>query len=156
MGKNTILGFLTGHDVSYCLLENGIPVIHEELERFLNVKNVVTVNSGTAAILASFMAFGVGPGDEVFLQSYSFQAAANMVMLLGAKPIFEDIELDNYGISVDDLKKKITSKTKLIIITHLYGYPSKIKEINEIANQKSILINLVNGLEKLFAGNRCH
>lgn len=117
-----------------------IKEFEKELEKFLNVKNVVTVNSGTSAILASLIAFGVGPGDEVILQSYSFQAAANMVMLLGAKPIFVDIELDNYGISVDDLKKNITPKTKLIIITHLYGYPSKIKEINEIANQKSILI----------------
>ena len=114
--------------------------MQSSLESFLNVKHVLAVNSGTAALYASLLAIGVKPGDEVLIPSFTFLATANSVLLTGAKPVFVDIELDHYNINPKDLVKKITGRTKAVIPVHLYGYPAEMSEITEIAEKHGLNI----------------
>ena len=110
------------------------------LREFLNVKHVVSVNSGTAALHAALLALDIKTDDEVLLPSFTFVATANAVVASGAKPVFVDINTKDYTIDLQDLKKKISRKSKAIIPVHLYGHPADLTEINEIANQHSIYI----------------
>ncbi len=110
------------------------------LRRFLNVKHVVAVNSGTAALHAALLALDIKTDDEVLLPSFTFVATANAVVASGAKPVFVDISTKDYTIDLHDLKKKISRKSKAIIPVHLYGHPADLTELNEIANQHSLYI----------------
>ena len=110
------------------------------LRRFLNVKHVVAVNSGTAALHAALLALDIKTDDEVLLPSFTFVATANAVVASGAKPVFVDINTKDYTIDHHDLKKKISRKSKAIIPVHLYGHPADLTELNEIANQHSLYI----------------
>ena len=110
------------------------------LRTFLNVKHVISVNSGTAALHAALLALDIKTGDEVLLPSFTFVATANAVVATGAKPVFVDINIKDYTIDLYDLKKKISTKSKAIIPVHLYGHPADLTELNEIANQHSLYI----------------
>ena len=110
------------------------------LREFLNVKHVVSVNSGTAALHAALLALNIKTDDEVLLPSFTFVATANAVVASGAKPVFVDINTKDYTIDLHDLKKKISRKSKAIIPVHLYGHPADLTELNEIANQHSLYI----------------
>ncbi len=108
------------------------------LKEYLRVKHVIAVNSGTAALHAALLAAGVKQGDEVLLPSFTFVATANSVIAAGAKPIFVDINREDYTIDVSDLRRKITKNSKAIIPVHLYGHVSDIDEIIELATEHSI------------------
>lgn len=110
------------------------------LRTFLNVKHAISVNSGTAALHAALLALDIKTGDEVLLPSFTFVATANSVIASGAKPVFVDINTKDYTIDLHDLKRKISKKSKAIIPVHLYGHPSDLCELNEIANQYSLYI----------------
>jgi perosamine synthetase len=110
------------------------------LQNYLNVKNVVLINSGTSALLAALIAADVKIGDEVLLPSFTFVATANSILAAGAKPVFVDVNKYDYTIDVSDLKAKITKKTRAIVPVHLYGHPSDMDEIAEVAGTKSISI----------------
>jgi perosamine synthetase len=110
------------------------------LRTFLNVKHVVAVNSGTAALHAALLALDIKSDDEVLLPSFTFVATANAVIASGAKPVFVDINTKDYTIDLNDLKKKISKKSKAIIPVHLYGHPADLTELNEIANPHSLYI----------------
>jgi perosamine synthetase len=108
------------------------------LRGYLKVKHVIAVNSGTASLHAALLTANVKQGDEVLLPSFTFVATANSVVAAGAKPVFVDINRQDYTIDVSDLKAKITSKSKAIIPVHLYGHPSEMDEIIELADKHSI------------------
>jgi perosamine synthetase len=110
------------------------------LASYLKVKDVVAVNSGTSALLASLMAVGVSEGDEVIVPSFTFAATANAVRACGAVPVFADIRLDDYCIDPEEVRTRITPKTKAIIPVDLYGNISKIVEIKEIASKHGITV----------------
>jgi len=110
------------------------------LQDYLNVKNVVLINSGTSALLAALIAADVKFGDEVLLPSFTFVATANSILAAGAKPVFVDVNKYDYTIDVSDLKAKITKKTRAIVPVHLYGHPSDMDEIAEVAGTKSISV----------------
>jgi perosamine synthetase len=108
------------------------------LKDYLKVQNVVSVNSGTAALYSALLALGIGQGDEVLLPSFTFVATANSVVAAGAKPVFVDINREDYTIDIADLKTKVTKKSKAIIPVHLYGHPADMDEISEIAYAHSL------------------
>jgi perosamine synthetase len=110
------------------------------LRTFLNVKHAISVNSGTAALHAALLALDIKAGDEVLLPSFTFVATANSVIVSGAKPVFVDINTKDYTIDLQDLKRKISKKSKALIPVHLYGHPSDLCELDEIANQHSLYI----------------
>ncbi len=111
-----------------------------ELRNFLKVKHVVAVNSGTSALYAALIAADIKKGDEILVPSFTFVATANSILAVGAKPIFVDINLDDYTVDIFDLKSKINSKSKAVIPVHLYGHPSAIDEINELADTYSLTV----------------
>lgn len=108
--------------------------------KFVKSKYAIAVNSGTAALQAALLALDVKSGDEVLLPSFTFVATANAVMSVGAKPIFVDILKENYTIDPNDLKNKITKKSKIIIPVHLYGNVAYMDEINDIAKKNNLKI----------------
>ena len=109
-----------------------------QMKNYLKVKHVISVNSGTAALHAALLAGGIKQGDEVLIPSFTFVATANAVAAAGGRPVFVDIKKDDYTIDVSDLKKKITKKSKVVIPVHLYGHPSDMDEIAEIAGKHSL------------------
>jgi len=110
------------------------------LSKFVKSKFAVAVNSGTAALQACLYAIDIKPGDEVLVPSFTFVATANSVKSVGAKPVFVDILNDNYTMDPNDLRKKITRRTKAIIPVHLYGHMAYMDEILEMAKKKNIKI----------------
>lgn len=117
-----------------------VKAFEEEFAKAHNASYAVAVNSGTSALHLSLLAAGVGPGDEVLVPSFSFAATANVVKLVGANPIFVDIEQKYYCMDVDDLKSKITNKSKAIIPVHLYGQISDMKTINELSAKFNLIV----------------
>ncbi|HEX2557168.1 MAG TPA: DegT/DnrJ/EryC1/StrS family aminotransferase [Nitrososphaera sp.] len=109
-----------------------------QMKDYLKCKHVLAVNSGTAALHAALLAAGVQQGDEVLIPSFTFVATANAVVAAGGKPVFVDVKKDDYTIDVSDLKSKITKKSKVVIPVHLYGHPSDMDEIAELADKHSL------------------
>ena len=107
--------------------------LEEKLETYTGSKHCITVASGTEALLISLMALGVKPGDEVITTPFTFIATGEMIALLGAIPVFVDIESDTGNIDVSLIEAAITSKTKAIMPVSLYGQPADMDEINAIA-----------------------
>ncbi|HEU03761.1 MAG TPA: aminotransferase class I/II-fold pyridoxal phosphate-dependent enzyme, partial [Nitrosopumilus sp.] len=105
---------------------------------FTKSKYAVAVNSGTSALQAALLALDIKQGDEVLIPSFSFVATANAVISTGAKPVFVDILKENYTMDPDDLRKKITKKSKAVIPVHLYGNVAFIDQISEIAKKRRI------------------
>lgn len=93
-----------------------------ELSNFTGSKYVTTVNNGTTAIHLALMAIDIQPGDEIIVPSFTYVASVNMIVASGAVPVFVDSNLDTWQIDFADVKRKITAKTKAIMVVHLYGF----------------------------------
>lgn len=109
--------------------------LEKKLENYTNSKYCITVSSGTEALLISLMALGIKPGDEVITSPFTFVATAEVIALLGAIPIFVDIDANTANIDISLIESKITSKTKAIIPVSLYGQVADMDEINELATR---------------------
>jgi UDP-2-acetamido-2-deoxy-ribo-hexuluronate aminotransferase len=109
--------------------------LEDKLAAYTGAKHCITVASGTEALLISLMALGIGPGDEVITTPFTFAATAEVIVLLGAKPVFVDIEPDTCNIDANLIEAKITTRTKAIMPVSLYGQVADIDEINAIAKK---------------------
>ena len=107
--------------------------LEEKLATYTGAKHCITVASGTEALLISLMALGIGPGDEIITTPFTFVATVEVIVLLGATPVYVDIEPDTCNINTRDIETKITAKTKAIMPVSLYGQPADMDEINAIA-----------------------
>jgi len=112
----------------------------KSLAKYVGVNYAVTFNSGTSALHAVLIAHGIGRGDEVIVPSFTFISTANAPLFVGAKPVFAEIEEKTYGLDPQDVKRKITSKTRAIIPIHYGGCPCQIKEIIKIAKKYNLLL----------------
>jgi len=112
----------------------------EEFARYCRVKYAVSTSSGTDALHLSLIALGVGEQDRVVTTSFSFVATANVILHVGATPIFADINANTYNVDPDQIRRKITKHTKAIIPVHLYGYPSDMERIMEIAEDHEVRV----------------
>ncbi len=109
--------------------------LEERLAAYTGAKHCITVASGTEALLISLMALGIKPDDEIITTPFTFVATAEVIVLLGAKPVFVDIEPDTCNINAKLIEAKITNKTKAILPVSLYGQPADMDEINSIAER---------------------
>ncbi len=103
------------------------------LAAYVGVRHCVTVSSGTEALLVSLMALGIGPGDEVITTPFTFIATAEVIALVGATPVFVDVEADTGLLDASLLEREITPRTKAIIPVSLYGQLPDMSRINRIA-----------------------
>lgn len=138
----------------------------EELEAFLgdDLKHVVALSAGTAAIHLGLIQLGIVPGDEVICQSFTFAASANPIKYLGATPVFVDSESETWNMSpkylreaIEDCISKRGKKPKAIIPVHLYGMPAKMEEILAIAEEYKIpvLEDAAEALGSEYRGKKC-
>ena len=105
------------------------------LRKFVGVRHCTTVSSGTDALLISLMALGIGPGDEVITTPFTFISTVEVIVLLGATPVFVDVENDTALLNASLVEEKITNKTKAIVPVSLYGQIPDMVEINRIAQR---------------------
>lgn len=108
----------------------------EEFSDFLGGEpgvHAVAVNSGTSALHLGLLAMGIGPGDEVLVPSFSFAASANAIRLVGADPVFVDIEADSFCIDAEAAAAAVTGRTKAVMPVHLYGHPADMDAIGELS-----------------------
>jgi dTDP-4-amino-4,6-dideoxygalactose transaminase len=109
--------------------------------KFLGVRHALAVSNCTQALHLAFLALGIGPGDEVIVPSLTFVASANAVLYTGAKVSFADVISDGeLTISPEDIEKKITTRTKAILVMHYAGYPCRMTDILDIANRHGLAI----------------
>ncbi|MFH1420538.1 MAG: DegT/DnrJ/EryC1/StrS aminotransferase family protein [Candidatus Aenigmatarchaeota archaeon] len=114
--------------------------LENRLQSYIGTKNVIVVDSCTAAMHLTLLANNVGPGDEVIVPSFTFTATANVVLEVGAKPVFVDIDKETYNINPEEIRKHITPKTKAIIPVHYAGQPCDMDEINKIAREHNLIV----------------
>ena len=107
--------------------------LEDKLAAFTGAKHCITCASGTEALLMSLMALGIGPGDEIVTTPFTFVATAEVIVLLGAKPVFVDVEPDTGNINADLIEAAITPRTKVIMPVSLYGQTANMDAINAIA-----------------------
>ena len=107
--------------------------LEDKLAAFTGAKHCITCASGTEALLMSLMALGIGPGDEIVTTPFTFVATAEVIVLLGAKPVFVDVEPDTGNINADLIEAAITPRTKAIMPVSLYGQTAHMDAINAIA-----------------------
>lgn len=109
--------------------------LEDRLSKYTGAKHCITTSSGTDALLMGLMALGIAPGDEVITTPFTFVATAEVIVLLGAKPVFVDIDPRTCNIDANLIEASITPKTKAIIPVSLYGQPADMDEINAIASK---------------------
>ncbi len=140
------------------LIENGKLKVENE------GKQVVALSAGTAALHLGLILLGVGEGDEVICQSFTFSASANPIAYLGATPVFVDSEVDTWNMdpvlleeAIKDRVEKIGRLPKAIIPVHLYGMPGKLDAILEVANRYKIpvLEDSAEALGSEYKGRKC-
>ena len=119
---------------------SNVEKLEKMIAEYIGAKYCVVFNSGTSALHAALLAHGIGRGDEVIVPSFTFIATANAPLFVGAKPVFADIEEETYGLDSEDVKEKITEKTKAIIPIHYGGCPCKIMELREIADDHNLIL----------------
>ena len=115
-------------------------LFEEKVAKYAGVKHGVSVNSGTSALNAIMLAYRLGIGDEIIVPSFTYPPTVNAVKYVGATPVFADIEEERYGLDPEDVKKKITNRTRAIIAVHVYGLPCRISELSEIAEDNNVLL----------------
>jgi UDP-2-acetamido-2-deoxy-ribo-hexuluronate aminotransferase len=112
--------------------------LEEQLAEYIGVRHCISCSSGTDALLMALMALEVGRGDEVITTAFSFFATAEVICLLGAKPVFVDIDPDTYNIDASKIEEAITPKTKAIMPVSLYGQCADYSLINRIAEKHNL------------------
>jgi len=119
---------------------NGPEIIELEgiLAEYVDVKHCITVSSGTHSLEIALRALGIGPGDEVITVPFSWISSAEVIMLVGAKPVFVDIEHDTFNMDTSKIEEAITENTKAIIPVSLFGQMPDLETINAIAVRHDI------------------
>ncbi|HPT91495.1 MAG TPA: UDP-4-amino-4,6-dideoxy-N-acetyl-beta-L-altrosamine transaminase [Acetivibrio sp.] len=134
---NAVIEVLKG---DYLTTGPKIREFEEKLAQYTGAKYAVAISNGTAALHAACFATGIKEGDEVITTPITFAASANCVLYMGAKPVFADINPETYNIDPDEIRSKITERTKAIIPVHFTGQPCDMDEIQKIAQEYNLTI----------------
>jgi UDP-2-acetamido-2-deoxy-ribo-hexuluronate aminotransferase len=127
-------------DKSNYIMGEEVTQLEKNLEEFTGAKHAITCSSGTDALLLAMMALDIKPGDEVITTPFTFIATAETIALMGAIPVFVDIDENTYNIDPSKIEEKITKKTKAIMPVSLYGQPADIDVIQTIADKHNLKV----------------
>ena len=122
------------------ILGPNVKALESELASYIGCKYTVALNSGTDALHIALRALNIGAGDEVITTAFTFVATAEAIGMVGAKPVFVDIDPDTFNIDPKEIEKAITPKTKAIIPVHLYGQPCDMDAIMDIAHRHNLKV----------------
>lgn len=117
-----------------------VDAFETEFSEIVGGRHCVALNSGTSALHVTLLALGVGPGDEVIVPSFTFAATANAVRLVGAEPVFADIDPQSYCLDPDSIDAVVSPRTAAIMPVHLYGHPADMSRIAAIARRHGLLV----------------
>ncbi len=112
----------------------------QKFAAYCGTAHAVAVNNGTAALHAALLACGIGYGDEVIVPAFSFIATATAVSMCGARPVFADVDEETFNIRPDQVKERITPKTKAVIGVHLFGQPFDVEPVQEICEAHNLAL----------------
>lgn len=127
----THAGFILGPEVEEC---------EKNMAAYVGTKHAITCSSGTDALIMALMAMDIKAGDEVITSPFTFVATAEAIVLVGATPVFVDVERDTYNININLIEKAITKKTKAIMPVSLYGQTPDMDEINAIGKKHKLFV----------------
>jgi dTDP-4-amino-4,6-dideoxygalactose transaminase len=136
---NIVSNVISSGKVNYLFGDLGKNFEHQ-FSLFSDSKYALAVANGTLALDLCLRAIGINSNDEVLVTSRSFVASASCISLLGAKPIFCDVDINSQNISLEEIKSKITKKTRALICVHFAGFPCNMPEIMKLAKQKNIKV----------------
>jgi len=142
--------YLSGNEKKYvneCLDSSWISSQGEYVDKFekafaeyIGIKHALSCSNGTTALHLALLALQIGPGDEVIVPSLTYVASANAIVYAGATPVFADSEPEHFQIDPKDIEAKITSKTKAILVVHLYGHAANMDAITNIAKKHNLFV----------------
>ena len=127
-----------------------VTAFEEEVAAYLNVKHAIGLNSGTDALVIGLRAAGIGPGDEVITTPFTFFATAEAISLLGATPVFVDIDQETFNVAPQLIEAAITSRTRAILPVHLYGQAAAMEPIMTLAAKYNL--NVIEDTAQAFGG----
>jgi dTDP-4-amino-4,6-dideoxygalactose transaminase len=130
-----IQSVLTGTDF---ILGSAVRELEADLATYLGARHAIGCASGTDALQVAMMVLGIGRGDEVITSPFTFVATAETIALLGATPVYVDIDVKTYNLDVQQIAERITSRTKAIIPVHLYGQPADLESLLTLAGERAL------------------
>jgi len=119
---------------------NEIKNLEDEFRKYLGVKCAISFNSGRSSFFAILKALALAPESEILLQAFTCNAVANPVLWMGMKPVYVDCNEDDFNIDVDDLKHKITSKSRVVVVQHTFGLPADIDKVLKICRKNNLIL----------------
>ena len=120
---------------------NAIEKLEDEFKNYLGVKYVISFNSGRSSLMAILNSLGLKKDSEVLLQVFTCNAVPNPIIWAGLKPIFVDCDEKTFNIDTEDLKRKITKKSKVVIVQHTFGLPADMDEVLKICEENNLILS---------------
>ncbi len=114
--------------------------LEDDYRKYFGVRHALAHCNGTAALLAAFMAIGLKPGDEVLVPSATHWASVVPMLWVGAIPVFCESELERLGLDPADAEKRVTIRTRALVVCHLWGMPSKMTELRDVAHRHNLKV----------------
>jgi len=117
-----------------------IKELEDQFKKYLGIKYAFSFNSGRSSLMAILRALDLKPESEVLLQAFTCNAASNPILWSKLKPVYIDCNEDNFNINTEDLKKKITPQSRVVMVQHTFGLPAEMVKILEIAKQNNLIL----------------
>ncbi|GAB4346589.1 MAG: DegT/DnrJ/EryC1/StrS family aminotransferase [Gammaproteobacteria bacterium] len=122
------------------ILGPNVSALEEEIAGYVGVEHAVAVANGTDALILSLRALGIGPGDEVITSPFTFFASAEAISMVGATPVFADIDAASFNIHAESIAARITERTRAILPVHIFGYPCDMSGIRALADEHGLAV----------------
>ena len=120
--------------------EQNVEFLEKSITKVTGRKYAVAVGNGTDALHFSLISLGIKPGDEVLTTNFSWISTASCISMTGATPVFCDVDPESWNMTLEDIKKVTTKKTKAVLMVHTYGLPSPASKIEEYCKENDIIL----------------
>ena len=117
-----------------------IEQLENEFKKYLGIKYAISFNSGRSAFLAILRGLQLETNKEVLLQAFTCNAASNPIIWAGLKPIYEDVSENDFNIDIKNLKRKLTAKSRVLVVQHTFGLPVNLDEVLQFCKENNLLL----------------